>query len=253
MPVFYNTEHGNYPTAKSLLLARSQYQNKDGYYFLRPGGINSSGKLVYCDMTTDGGGWMLIARSHPTGDVSPSSWGWRGKDVGSVKDFTKPYQASWHTNWSTNSQTFSDFIFGNRKNINTNEWGPFVFKQNITAGYATWYPTDALNYTAPRTVLKEDRAIYDNSQNPYPPMQQMYGFQDTGTASNIYYLRDCCGYANFGMKPNFMQTTYLGHPTLFWYSGPWGAGSTTDGSGNFTQSTGNVNLGGTNQYMMMVR
>lgn len=34
-----------------------------GYYYIRPDGVNTH--YVYCDMTTDGGGWMLMINARP--------------------------------------------------------------------------------------------------------------------------------------------------------------------------------------------
>ena len=99
MPVFYGKEIGNYSTAKELLAAKPEYLNKDGLYFLYPSGRSNPGELVYCDMTTDGGGWMLVTRSHPTGTVASGTWGWGGGKIGDVTDYTQPYQAGWYTKW----------------------------------------------------------------------------------------------------------------------------------------------------------
>lgn len=252
MAVFYNQEFGKYTTAKELLVDRPQYQNVDGLYFLYPNGRSNPGELVYCDMTTDGGGWMLIARSHPTGTPAANTWGWSGPKVGAVNDYTQPYQAGWYPTWNAASKTFTAFIFGNRLNINNNQWGPFIYKHDLlnTTNYASFFSSDT-QQTYTKTTIKYDLAVYNTTL--YPSMQNAIGFYTTGTANNIYYARDCCGFAAYGAKPNVMTTTYLGHATLWANSGPWGAGSSTDGSGNFIQTTASNQQGGTNQYMIMVR
>jgi hypothetical protein len=85
-------------------------------------------------------------------------------------------------------------------------------------------------------------------------MQGVTGFTTTGTTNKNYFLRDCCGYSSYGGSPNGMVTTYINGAGITWqYSGPWGATTATDGSGNYTQTTGNTNFGGTSQYMIMVR
>ncbi|MBI5480762.1 MAG: hypothetical protein HY906_18025 [Deltaproteobacteria bacterium] len=55
----------------------------DGFYFL-----SSPPIPVYCDMTTDGGGWTLVGRS--VKGASPASFGWY-EAAGSVEDDSAPY------------------------------------------------------------------------------------------------------------------------------------------------------------------
>jgi hypothetical protein len=246
MGVIYNQDFGKAKTAKDLLTEYPLTLNKNGYYFLYPNGRNQQGQLVYCDMTIDGGGWMLIARSHPTG--TPTSWGWLGNKDSDVKSFTAPYQAGWGQYWK-DSASFTSFLFGNRSNVNNNSWGPFVYKwSNIT--YSTFMNSDTLQtYTG--TVIQTNTSVFNSTA--FPGMQGVTGFATTGTTNKNYFLRDCCGYAGYGGNPNAMVTTYINDPTNWAYSGPWGAGSSTDGSGNFTQTTGSTNYGGTNQYMIYVK
>lgn len=250
MPVFYGQEIGNYGTAKDLLAAKPQYLNQDGFYFLYPSGRTNPGELVYCDMTTDGGGWMLIARSHPTGSVTAGSWSWQGTGFGSVKDFSQPYNSGWYSKWHSQSKTFTEFLLGNRLNINNNQWGPFIYKYVVN--YSNLITSDTQQSPASRTLIKYDLSVFNSTS--LPGMQGQIGFPATGTTNNIYYFRDCCGWsASYGGRPNSFGTLYLGHATLWAYAGPWGAGSSTDGSGNFIQTTASVQQGGTNQYMIMVR
>jgi len=245
-PDFYYIK-GVAKTAKDLIDAYPEQAGKDGYYYLYPSGNRSDGgQLVWCDMTTDGGGWMMIARSHATGTAS--SWGWDANKNGLVKDFSQPYQAGWGQYWK-NSSSFTSFIFGNRLNANNNQWGPFVYKYS-SINYNTFTTSDTLQiYT--KSVIKTDLSVYNLST--FPGMQGVTGFYSTGTTNKNYFLRDCCGYSGYGAMPNGMNTTYINDPTLWYIAGPWGAGSSVDGNGDYIQTTGNTNYGGTKQYMIMVR
>jgi hypothetical protein len=237
-------------TAKDLLEKYPNTFEKNGYYFLYPAGRSNPGRLVYCDMTTDGGGWMMIARSHPSiVNYNGQNWGWRGGPMASVKDFSQAYQAGWWTYWNGNA-TFTEFIFGNRANINNNAWGPFVYKR-FGLDYTTFTTSDT-QQGASSTVLQSNAAVY--GQTDFPGMQGAVGFPITGTSNNVYYMRDCCGFAGYGATPTTMVTTYCG--AAFYYAGPWCGGSTTDGSGNFLNGTyvsNGLTFGGTDQYMIMVR
>ena len=68
-------------TAKDILDTYPELEGQDGYYWVWPDGDNPV--KVYCDMTLDGGGWMLLARSHPsTVNYGGTNWGWRGNQIG---------------------------------------------------------------------------------------------------------------------------------------------------------------------------
>lgn len=252
MATNYNADFSNCKTAKEILAAFPATAGKDGYYMVYPQGRNMPGRLVFCDMTTDGGGWMMIARSHPTTvNYNGQNWGWRGGAIGSIKDYSQAYQAGWTSYWDGNA-TFTDFIFGNRSNINNNAWGSFVYK---VAGltYTTFLNSDT-QQAGTKSTIKSDTAVYGSTA--FPGMQGVIGFPIQGTAANTYYMRDCCGFSPYGGIPTQMSTSYSGSDSVVYYSGPWTV-STQDGSGNFLTGTyltaGNNRYGGTNQYMIMVR
>ena len=251
MSVFAGPDYRNYKTAKELLAAYPILSGRDNYYIVYPQGPSSTGQIVWCDMTTDGGGWMMIARSHPSGLVNSfgTTWGWQGGLIGSVRDFSQPYQSGWWTYWNGNS-TFTEFAFGNRNNINDNTWGPFIYKR-YGFDYTTFTTSDT-QQGASSSVLKSNASVYGDTG--FPGMQSAIGFPATGTANNIYYMRDCCGFSGYGAVPSGMGTTYCG--ATFYYAGPWCGGSSTDGSGNFLNGTyvaNGLTFGGTGQYMIMVR
>jgi len=244
----------NVKTAKELYDSYPATRGVNEYYLLYPDG-NPNGKrvLVYCDMTTDGGGWMLVARSHPsTINYGGTNWGWQGGEIGSVQDFTQAYQAGWYTNWHNNT-TFTSFLFGNRANINNNSWGPFIYKVS-SINYSTFFTSDSEQGYSNSTV-QSNTAVYGTTS--YPGMQGRVGFTSTGTSNNLYYMRDCCGFSGYGGYPTYMNTVYCGSDDVPYYSGPWCGGSSTDGSGNFLNgvysSAGGRTYGGTNQYMIFVK
>ena len=253
MAIHYNLNTRNCRTAKEVITKFPQMYQKDGYYALYPGA--DVVEIVYCDMTTDGGGWMLAARSHPTTvNYNGQYWGWRGGKIGSVKDFNQAYQSGWFEIWHNMGLTFTDYIYGNRSNINNNTWGSFVYKVGIS-NYTTFMGSDTQQSGSSYTTLKSGVGVYQWTS--FPGMQGAIGYPITGTLNNLYYMRDCCGFSGYGGTPTYMSTTYCGSDSVLAYSGPWCGGSSTDGSGNFLSGTyltaGNNRYGGTNQYMIMVR
>lgn len=251
MSVITGPDYRGFKTASEILAVYPQLYGKDNYYMLYPQGPGGPGVLTYCDMTTDGGGWMMVARSHPTTvNYNGQNWGWRGGTIGSIKDYTQAYQLDWWT-YFNGYVTFSSYIYGNRANIYNNAWGPFIYKVGIS-DYTTFTTSDTQQGGSSYTTLKYDTNVYGSTS--FPSMQGAIGYPITGTNSNLYYMRDCCGFSGYGGYPTNMSTTYCG--ATFYYSGPWCGGSNIDGNGNFLDGTYTANgliFGGTNQYMIMVR
>jgi len=236
-------------TCKDIIDTFPQLSGYDGLYWVYPGGPTSSPYQVYCDMTTDGGGWMLVARSHPT-TVNPNGkkWGWKGGAIGSINDFSQAYQLGWGEIWDTNA-TFTSYIFGNQMTNANNNWGPFIYKVS-SINYATFFGSDTQqSYT--NSTVKSNTSVYGTTN--YPGMQGAVGFTTTATNNDFYYMRDCCGFAGYGGFPTQMTTTYCG--ANFYYSGPWCGGATTTGAiydfGTYVSN--GLTYGGTNQYMIMVK
>ena len=250
MSIFAGPNYCNYKTASELLAAFPSLAGKDNYYMLYPQGPTSAGVPVYCDMTTDGGGWMMISRSHPSVvNYNGANWGWTGGAIGDVKDYSQAYQLGWMAYFNGNA-TYTSFLLGNRANYYNNAWGPFVYKRGVFD--YTVFTTSDTQQSPGSSVLKSDASVY--GQTDFPGMQGAIGFPATGTSNNIYYMRDCCGFSTYGGSATSMITTYCG--ATFYYAGPWCGGATTDGSGNFQNNTyisNGLTFGGTNQYMIMVR
>jgi hypothetical protein len=233
--------------ASALAIKASNPTATSGIYWIRPPG-NPTPQRVYCDMETDGGGWMLIARTHPSGTAT--AWGWKGATFGAVDDFTQPYNAGWGTQWHNFNSTFSQFIMGNRRNVLTNQWGPFIYKTDVD--YNTLFTVDGALVLGTRLALRTNTGVWN--QTNYPVMQYIIGWADTGN-NVVYFMRDATGYTGtaYGITPSGMGTTYCNSTTVLGYSGPWCAGSAVDPANDFVQKGTNQDYGGTNQCMLMVR
>jgi len=244
-PTFFNT----CKTCKDIIDTFPQLAGYDGLYWVYPGGPTSSPYQVYCDMTTDGGGWMLVARSHPTTvNYNGENWGWKGGSIGSINDFSQAYQLGWGEIWDGNA-TFTSYIFGNQRGNFDNTWGPFIYKVS-SINYSNFFGSDSLQSYS-NSVIKTNTSVYGSTD--YPGMQLYNGFTTTATNNNIYFMRDCCGFAGYGGTPTSMSTVYCG--ANFYYSGAWcGGSSNTGGIYDFNTYVSNgLTYGGTNQYMIMVK
>jgi len=133
---------GAMESCKGRLLADPSLAKRDGKYTIVPSGVSVE---VWCDMTTDGGGYTLVGRS-VSGANPDTEFGWR-RGSGSINDTGKPYSL----NLEKNPVRFTRVLLGDYSSGMT--WGANVFKIIVPQDFVMTYGQSSTTLTRPSTMV----------------------------------------------------------------------------------------------------
>lgn len=160
----------------------------------RPGAVSGAYRIassdattdldVYCDMTTEGGGWIMIARSEPTNAASAKGeFGWFMSHGTPLRE-DEPY--------SLDVQRLSflpaEILFGDRSSAQ--RWGEQVYYAKPPDGFLKDGQTQAIDITASRRTIRGTCAG--------GTMERFIGWVG---ATGHYFFRDTEELLIFGLGP----------------------------------------------------
>lgn len=179
-------------SCKELHAARTDLG--DGVYEIDPDGAGpGAATRVHCDMTTDGGGWTLVARSVDGATVS-DGFGW-SSDRGAVDDDAQPFSFA----TAARGLGFTEILFGARGEGKTWGAGAPVYRHVVPEGFVGTYAEAGYDSgDGPRTVLGTCAP-----QRQGPTMLRVIGF--TSLADHFAFTDDA-GNPTFGLRPGGWNT-----------------------------------------------